>query len=166
MSVQATQIDVHDYHELVAQIKKLDPKWEAPGPTQAGYKIAREKFQAASAEPYIKPNAAQQAWIAVGHKQTEIASKLADFVRRGLVKYSDFEFPDDSLPVADRQRGLNVISARLNEIWEEHSWSDGHRAKVAWHHVKQLEARCDDLEGKLASAIARIHGLEQEAAHV
>ena len=114
-----TQIDVYDFNHVVDQIRKFEPRWEAPAPTQAGYKIAREKLQQVSAEPYIKPNPAQQAWIDVGHRQTETATKLADFVRRGLTRYEDFELPSEELSTEDRRRAINKIDARLNEIWEE-----------------------------------------------
>jgi hypothetical protein len=164
MTTVSSSIDYYDWSELAARIRKLDPKAEIPPATPTGYMQARELLQKLSVEPYIRPNAKQQAWIDAGTRQTAIAAKIADFIRRGLVREDDpdFQFLPEDEPASKRLARIAAIDGRLDAVWSEQNWSSDHRARVALHEARDVRKENAELKAALKEAIGRIHALEQE----
>jgi hypothetical protein len=164
MSVQASPIGLHDWSELAARIRKLDPTVAIPPATPAGYRAAHELWMKLSAEPYIKPNVDQQKWIDAGTRQTAIAGKIADFIRRGLVREDDpdFQFLSEEEPASKRLARIAAIDGRLDAVWSEQNWSSDHRARVALHEARDLRKENAEIKAALKEAIGRLHDLEQE----
>jgi hypothetical protein len=157
-----------EYRELCGQIRKLDPKATFPATETIPDLIwARDRLAELTRVERQPITAAQVEYQDVHKLRNDLATKLADFVRRGLASYDwpSLKFPAETLSTADQLAGLNAISFKLNSIWEEASLSPDAKAKRAMNAATEAMARIATLEQRLTIAIARIHSLEQEASH-
>jgi hypothetical protein len=158
-----------ELRELRGQIRKLDPKATFTSTENIPDLLwARERLAELTRVERPPLTKAQTEYQDVHKLRNQLATKLEDFVRRGLADYSwpSMKFPSEDLSTADQLAGLNAIASKLDGIWQEHSLSPDAKAKRAMNTANEALARVATLEQRLTIAIARIHSLEQEASHV
>ena len=156
---------VHSIREMTGKIRKLDPKAGIPeGETWENYEVLREMLYKLEHPAPAALTDADREWMAANTLQNDLAQRLGEYVKRGIVRAEDFPFPDDEGRV--RYQKLRAFSARLEEAKAEHTLTPDARSKRTEREFREFKAEAlqasNEMATKLADVIGRIHTLEQE----
>jgi hypothetical protein len=142
----------HEIRVMHGKIKAIDPYVKIPdGETWQSYEAVRDllyKLEHPEPEPVT---AKDRQWIDANKLQNQISVTLTDYVKKGIVTYEDFPFPDEG---AGRIAKLQAMHARLGQAKEEFQMSPDARAKRTQREFREFRAEVR----------ARLHAIEQELA--